>query len=207
VSFRYSHFRILLFAVALGLASVWMWRGFAIANEYVSVDLPVVHSEEILQVFPIGRRWMPIEGGSGPDSPHVSLYLKSENDGVRTFRLGNYLDDKPIYVFLEHDAKSKLNVSVPYFLECLAPGKTESVAEFRDILSPRRVHRIDPQKYVEFSVHTGPEIKGRCWVSVPYFRDAASAVEQFRSTRPNISNRDDFERQIGFYLSQPFFTE
>jgi hypothetical protein len=55
----YSKFRIALMTLAIGLASVWFFKGMNEGFFDVSVDLPKVQSENVLIVFPKTKKQMP----------------------------------------------------------------------------------------------------------------------------------------------------
>lgn len=191
----------MLFTVALGLASVWMWNGFQISRENVTVDLPMVQSDQILSVFAIEQRWMPIGGGSGPDGPHIGFYVESENEHAITFQLWNYLKKRPVFLFVRNDGSANSKTSVPYFLECLEPGTLRSVTTSESFEG--KILRLSPRQHIEFDVPR-PKSKGRCWVRVPIDNDPAE-IERLDSFQP--SDWKEFDRTATRYVSAPFYNK
>lgn len=68
--------------LAIGLASVWFFKGMYKGFFDVPVELPKVESENILVVFPRTKKQMPFSGGSGSrrigtlsGSPEASILI------------------------------------------------------------------------------------------------------------------------------------
>lgn len=112
----YSQFRILLFTLALGLASVWTWTGFKIGNEHIAIDLPEVRSEDVIEVFGAERRWMPYGGGHH----FVDVRMVDTHEGSAgklTFLLIYQQTNLP-YVNVRRTAGTNTVEIAPFLLEC-----------------------------------------------------------------------------------------
>ncbi len=198
----YSRFRVLLFSLAFGLASVWMWNAFAIGSGVVVVNLPEARSDTLVQVFGIERRWMPSGGGSGPHGPYVSLRMISENAAAVTFELSNFLGGPAIFV--AGGTKGTGN-SIPYFLECLPHGSNRAVVIRQPLRFDGSIKRLDDQKSIEITVPK-PEGAGKCWLLVPFDRDAATIAANFASPFDPVDLKD-FENRVADYVSCAFINE
>ncbi len=196
----HSQFRVLLFTLAIGLAAVWMWNGVRAGREYVHVDIPSVQSGELIQVFGVEHRWMPIGGGSAPDSPNVSSDLEERGNAV-VFKLSNYLRDTPIYVASTGKGES---LQIPFFLECLSPPGLTPTRYSPAFVFSGQVTKLDERESLEIRIQR-PEIKGRCWISVPYSRDTEGVRSLFGSGPFDPIDRMQFDLQTERYASEPFF--
>ena len=192
----------MLLTAAFGLAAVWIWRGVEAGREYVHVDIPTVNSSEMIEVFGVEHRWMPIGGGSGPSSPNVSSGLEERGDAV-IFTLSNYLDGPSIYVASRGKGKS---LQIPFFLECLAPNETVPVRFSPAFEFSGQVTNLGDRQSLEIRVPR-PNIQGRCWINVPYSREAESVHSFFEAGVFEPLDRATFDRRVQYYASEPFFNK
>lgn len=175
-----------------------MWKGFEVARENIKVDLPSVQSEEVIQVFGIERRWMPMGGGSGPDGPHIDFRIESENERTVTLRMSNYLDKQSVYLFVRREDSTRSRFSSPYFLECLTPGSLRSIVTLQSFGG--EVHQLYPGQYIELDVPK-PNTKSRCWVSIPVDDDPAE-IDKLNYFQP--TDWKDFDQTVRRYMSTAF---
>jgi hypothetical protein len=63
----YARFRVMLIALGLGMAAVYMFNGFSIAWSEVPVDLPKAKSDNVIPVFIDNRRVLTREKNCGKD--------------------------------------------------------------------------------------------------------------------------------------------
>lgn len=169
----YSKFRPFLFAVALGLASVWFYKGMMLAKDYVHVDLPQTLSGDVLYIYRKDERFMPIGGGSHCCQPNIST---SESGKPIRGRLSFVIHDQSIYehragfrnrrefinIRIRHDGSYEI---APYLIECLDNRWTAPKQFTSKIIAASEFHTIELNRDIAFTVER-PAIKGECQLYV-----------------------------------------
>ena len=179
----YFKFRPFLFAVALGLACVWFYKGIMLGKDYVHVDLPQTETGDVLSVFGIEQRFMPFGGGSHFCS---GLYLDESSNSPNSDRLSftvfqcpgfsRYDDRPPEFINVRHRADDSLEIA-PYFFECSRPGsKPVRFVPDQTDFSEFQVQSITLTRDIEFTGEK-PNWKGACQLYVGVAKDPSRAKE------------------------------
>ena len=184
----YRPYRVGLFALALGLASVSMIRGTTVNPQFVDIQLPIVQSSTVLPVFVETSRFVTKGGGSGPDRPGVTLFQgETRADSSLSFRLTNYRDE-PIYLPRLKPQSRISKSAVPYFLECQDERDgpiyiVPSAFEF-----DRNVVRLDPED--ELTLLINPPTSARNCVLLVVFAESESAALVMATQNPFSSMKE-----------------
>ncbi len=202
LKFSYSRIRIGMYTFALGLAAVWMYDGFLIGSEYVSVELPKSNSDEIFQVV-LRKPFTNLGGGSGPSAPIVFLKQVPRKDPSRLYFALKNPTEKRIYVPRVPTSDRKNNAAHAHFLVCqdFRGGPIyvlSSGPEFEQWPS-----ELKPDSETVFSVKR-PEQARACILIVPY--DFWAGAAQRLANDGFLRNTDlySFRDYIDHYATYTF---
>ncbi len=196
---NYSRFRVFLFALAFGLACVWMTRGLLIARNDVEVNLPKVESENVLPVFVAEGRFH-AGGGSGPHGPNASLHLESADDKRIVLRFSNRLD-KTIYF------PQQLNDSgIPYFVECQSAAGGPIIPIRNTFQLDKSVKMLESGSDLLMDIRR-PYLRGKCIVGVPFEHSEADAHLLAENNPFKVETGNEFYRQTRNWVIEGFYNE
>ncbi|MEJ7847198.1 MAG: hypothetical protein WKF92_03800 [Pyrinomonadaceae bacterium] len=206
----YLKFRPFLFALSLGLACVWFYKGSMMSETRIDVILPETESGSVLFVFAREGRFMPSGGGSGHHRPQV-LAQDSSNPiaGKLSFVMEQYSDvggDEAAFINIRHSKSNRSVELVPYFMECQhhPGGRFVKIPQVEKNSS--KPITVELNRDFTFNVDK-PAIKGVCQIYVVVGKSETGAREAFFLNANQFESGQDFIDNVKYFHSGRFINK
>lgn len=206
----YFKFRPFLFAVALGLAGVWFYKGIMLGREYIDITLPQTESGNILFVFGQEQRFMPISGGS-----HFRFGIRIDDSakpipGKLTFILpyfsGPMESDIPDFVNIRRSQFDGSLELTPYFIECQERVGIGVVKIPQSEKKFSQHQTIQLKKDLKFTVDK-PSVNGVCQLYVAISHTEPDAKALLLTNADQAENEQDFTNGVRYSRFTRFINE